>query len=760
MIGGALPARSATSEPKDDSFQFADEHAGDEADDSQSRDGAKLAPWRVLITDDDEEVHRATAFALRGVEVDGRALELLHAHSAIEAEAMLRSMPGVAVAMLDVVMETPHAGLSLVEVIRNEIGLQSLRIVLRTGQPGYAPELDVIRRYDINDYRTKSELTQTRLITTLTAAIRAYAQLEAIEASNRGLADVAHSANTLFRIRSGREFARSLLDRLADMLAVSSHGLVCVEPPSSPDPIEVGLQVLHASGRFAPLVGSTLEKVVDNDMLRTVRRCLASKTCVFEGNAVALCLGGGTRDAVVYFDVGRAQTDLEKRLLLLFASALGVGFENVDLIERLDFFAFFDPLTHLPNRTRFLADVDQDMFARQGGSRCLAIADVVRFSDINDALGHRCGDTLLIAVAKRLRAAVGGGVMMARITGDAFGLYGPENAIDFLAIRRAFEAPFFVHGHALAVQVRLGMVRVADSKGGAVELLRNANLAVNQARLSGGGAYSLFSREMSDDVQSRVSLLHSLRAAIDFKRGLAVHYQPIVDARSGDLVGVEALIRWKNDYGDMVPPDRFIPLAERTGMIHELGQWVAENALDQLATWRGQGHTDLHMAINISPVQFRAEDFSRRVRQMVAYADVPPANVTFEITESVGLEDYEQLSAHLRDLSELGIRFAVDDFGTGFSSLSQLARLPANVLKIDRSFVQSVVGNDSDRAIAATIITLANNRSLGVVAEGVETEEQKQVLLDLGCNQMQGYHFGRPMAPEHFEDWLRARAAK
>ncbi|MEC5400162.1 EAL domain-containing protein [Uliginosibacterium sp. H1] len=752
-----MPTRRAGSETPDDPFLFADE-----SDDSQLGNvrGSTAPPWRVLITDDDEEVHRATAFALRGVEVDGRPLELLHAHSAIEAESVLRSVPGVAVAMLDVVMETPHAGLGLVETIRDQIGLRTLRIVLRTGQPGYAPELEVIRRYDINDYRTKSELTQTRLITTLTAAIRAYAQLESIEASNRGLADVAHSANSLFRIRSAREYARSLLERIAQMMGVTAHGVVCVEPPSTPDPIDAGLQVLHAAGRFAPLIGASLDKVGEGEMQRVVRRCLAAKTCVFDDATFAMCLGGGTRDAVAYFDVGRPITELEKRLLSLFAASLAVGFENVDLIERLDFFAFFDPLTHLPNRTRFLADVDQDLFARQGGQRCLAIADVVRFSDINDALGHRCGDTLLIAVAKRLRAAAGSGVTMARIAGDAFGLYGPEGAIDPTAIRRAFEAPFFVHGHALAVQVRLGIVRVADTKGGAVELLRNANLALNQARMAGGGAHSMFSREMSDDVQTRVSLLHSLRAAIDFRRGLSVNYQPQVNATTGELVGVEALLRWRNDYGEMVTPDRFIPLAERTGMIHELGLWVIEMALDRLAAWRRLGLDKLDLSINISPVQFRAEDFSRRVRQMIAYADVPAERLVFEITESVGLEDHDMVLGHLNELREMGVRFAVDDFGTGFSSLSQLARLPATCLKIDRSFVQSVVGDPADRAIAATIISLARNRSLGVVAEGVETEEQQQVLLDLGCEVMQGYYLARPMTVEQFDEWVKGRSAQ
>ncbi|HEX5125121.1 MAG TPA: EAL domain-containing protein [Rhodocyclaceae bacterium] len=713
--------------------------------------------WRILIADDDEEVHSATAFALRAVKIDGSALELLHAHSAQEAQSILQTQADIAVIMLDVVMETPHAGLSLVKTIRQDLELRSMRIILRTGQPGYAPELEVIRNFDINDYRTKSELTHTRLITTLTAAIRAYSQLEQIEANNRGLSEVVRSSNNLFRLRSAREFARSALESLGKLLCVVPQGLVCVEQRNHQEIVDTDLHVLHGVGRFGVMVGSILEKAADVEIQRAVRRCVASKTIVFDGNAFTMWLGHGSHDVVIYFDVERPLQDIERRLLEVFATNLAVGFENVDLFERLDFFAFFDPLTRLPNRSRFLADVDQDLFSRQGGSRCLAIADIVRFSDINDALGHRCGDTLLIGVSKRLRAATGTGVSMARISGDSFGIFGPENAIDLAAIRRAFEAPFFVHGHALAVQVRLGVVRVADSKGSAVELLRNANLALNQARQSGGGASNFFTRSLSEDVQNRVALLHSLRAAIDFRRGLAVHYQPQVDARTGRLIGVEALLRWRNDYGEMISPDRFIPLAERTGMINELGLWAMEVALDRLATWHGQGHRDLRMSINISPVQFRAEDFVDKVRHIVKLCDASLRHITFEITESVGLEDHDLLASHLTALHAMGIKFAIDDFGTGFSSLSQLTRLPADILKIDRAFVSTITDGPGDRAVAATVVMLAQSRQLGVVAEGVETAEQMQILLELGCDQMQGYYFGHPMSPDQFDAWLLER---
>ncbi|MDO6385160.1 EAL domain-containing protein [Uliginosibacterium sp. 31-12] len=714
------------------------------------------APWKILITDDDDEVHRATAFALRGFHIDERPLELLHAYSAREAEAMLREHPGVAVAMLDVVMETPDAGLRLVDTIRNELGMHSVRIVLRTGQPGYAPELEVIRRYDINDYRTKSELSQTRLITTLTAAVRAYEQIETVRAANRGMDAVSRAANTVFRLRSSVEFSRVLLERVEEILGEAADALVAMEH-SSATPGEAGLHVVCGRGRYANLAGCAIERSVDVEMQRGIRRCLAAHTCVFEAGRFLLWLGNGGRDAVVVVDHPHPLRSLQQRLVEMFAASLGVGFENVDLIERLDFFAFYDPLTHLPNRTCFINEVDQDLLVRQGGSRCLALADVVRFSEINDALGYRCGDTLLVAVAKRLRSALGPGVTLARVSGDTFGIFGPENALDPALINKAFEQAFFVHGHALTVQLRIGLVRLAECKGNAVELMRNASLALNQARQAGGSAFSVFSAMMSDDVQTRVAMLHSLRAAIDFKRGLSLCWQPIVQAGSGELQGLEVLLRWRNDFGELVPPARFIPLAERTGMVHELGQWVLGQALERFGIWRRQGWRGLELTLNISSVQLRDERFVQRLRAQLEYSDVEADRLVLDLDESLAFEEPRLLQHQLRGLRELGVRLALDNFGCGRASLSQLGTFPVDRIKLDRNLLANFDETPEATALPAAIAELACKRKLVLMGEGVESAAQASMLETLGCSLLQGFHFARPMAAEQMDAWLRER---
>jgi diguanylate cyclase len=753
-----LSSSLATSDadPGDDELVFADEQAG--ADDDAASALTPVRRWRILVVDDDREVHTATAFALRGAEIDGIELELLHAGSAGEAEAMLRQEQGIAVALIDVVMETPDAGLRLVSCIRQELGLHNLRIILRTGQPGYAPELEVIRQSDINDYRTKSELTQARLLTALTAAIRAYAQLEGNAQISRGMARVVQAAQRMASVRVPQAFGAELLRQLAVVLECDSDGAFCAAEANAEG--AAPLRVLEASGRYEHCRGEAVAQLCEPQLRSMIERCALERCSLFDESRAYLWLGNERQAAVAVFHTGGVLDELTRRLLELMAANIAVALGNVMLFEQLDFHASFDALTRLPNRARFLADVDHDLFSHADIPRCMAIVDVVRFSDINDALGHRCGDSLLSAVARRLCAVAGAHVLCARIAGDVFALFGPTQYIDPLSIRRAFDAPFYVQGHVLSVSLRVGLAQVAESHGGAVELLRSANLAVNQVRSSGGSGHSHFVRAMSDDVQTRVSMLHGLRAAIDFKRGLSLVYQPQVNARDGELVGVEALLRWRNDAARLVPPNEFIPLAERTGLINELGLWVLDAALARQAKWRAQGRA-LSMSVNVSSVQFRSEDFARRVLRLIEHHAVDPASVVLEITESIALEDHAQVSGQIEELRRVGVHFAIDDFGTGFSSLSQIARLPADQLKIDRSFVEKLgIESESaraDHAMAATVVMLAAARSMSLMAEGVESAAQRDALIEMGCEKMQGYFFGHPMPAEQFEAWLVAR---
>ncbi|MCA0187114.1 MAG: DUF3369 domain-containing protein, partial [Proteobacteria bacterium] len=465
-------------------------------------DGGMMAPsqagtWRVLVVDDDSEVHQATVFALNDAVICSRPVELLHANSAEAALDILRTTPEVAVILLDVVMETHDAGLDLVRRIRQELGLADTRIILRTGQPGYAPEVSVVRDYDINDYRTKSELTHTRLLTTLTAAIRSYQQLRTLEETRSGLAFLVENSHELFTPRDLKSFAEATLGHLEVLLGRSLSALFLGPARGGGESYDESLEVLAARGKCHDVLGNRLESLVRSDAGGALVKARGQRAHVFEDEAVALYLGQARGlDALVYLEVSGVITPLVRQLLEVLSVSLRVGFENVVLFERLNFFAYFDPLTRLPNRTRFLDSLDEGLAGFADKAWILAIIDVVRFSELNDALGHRSGDLLLTEVTARLKARVSPEALLARVAGDAFGVCWRPQDEEPAAILDVFTAPFVVRGHAVPLRARAGFARMAPVPGGAVELLKRANLALSHAKMEGDQHWRFFTEEM------------------------------------------------------------------------------------------------------------------------------------------------------------------------------------------------------------------------------------------------------------------------
>ena len=745
--------------PRDDLIDFLD----DLDDDGRCDDGSGgHLVWTVLVVDDDDEVHHATMFALQNASVLDRPLRLLHARSAGEARSILEAEgPEIAVVLLDVVMETPEAGLDLVAVIRRELELTELRIILRTGQPGYAPELSVVRDYDINDYKTKSELTHVRLVTALTAAIRSFEQIRTISASRRGLDMIVKSASELFGRRALASFAEGVLTQIAALLKLEPEGLICVRNSVSfVRDIDSSLTIAGAAGRFRAHVDRPLSDLAERDIITTISRCVESRQSLYDDHATVLYLSGEAgRAAIVYLATESPLDPVDRRLLEVFAVNIGVGFENVGLFERLNFFAYFDPLTRLPNRVRFIEEVDQFLKSPVVASDYgVVLLDIAGFSEVNNALGQRTGDALLMAVARRLKGAFPDGVRLARLIGDSFVLFGPLTILQPQALLKVFDAPFHARGHGVPLRIRAGFAPVTSNADGMLprtaDLLRDAAVALGHAKLDPAVRYCAYSAQMAGQARKRVAMLNELRAAIDFQRGLTVHYQPQVDAVSHELRGVEALIRWRNERGEMVSPQDFIPLAEYTGLIGEIGAWVFRQACNQLVRWRQAGEDGLIVAVNVSALQFRQEGFVDMIRSTLAASGAPADRIELEITESVAMEEVDKVAAQLRALKSLGIRIALDDFGCGFSSLSSLSRLPIDRVKVDRCFVAELDADNAGTGIVHTILKLAEGSGMSVVAEGVETVEQADLLQQLGCREMQGFLYGRPMAADEFDIWL------
>ena len=719
--------------------------------------------WRILIVDDDADVHSTTTFALAGLEVQDRPLEFLHAYSAQAARELLAREAGIAVILLDVVMEQPDAGLHLVRHIRQTLGMVEVRIILRTGQPGYTPEMEAIRDLDINDYRTKSELTRTKLYTTVAAAVRSYQQLHALGVGRAGLERIVHAGTELMRLHGARDVARSVLQQAAallgpDVSGLLAPGLLCVREGD-------GMRVLGGAGATLALEGQLLDKQHGGPLAAAAARTLAERQGEFGPTCMTLYLPGKSgRDFCAALPLARPVSEGKKRLLNVFASVVAVGLDNVELVGRLNTAAFFDRLTGLPNRTRLVEELDAAVVGRNlagsaagsAGAATLALVDLDHFAETNDALGHGFGDELLVTVAQRLQHQLDARLTVARIGGDIFAVFGPGELATPAAIHALFAAPFSIDGQELQVSATLGLVCLREHEGSGADVLKDADIALKRAKAQQRGGHFYFTRSMGVETRERVRLMHALRSGV--ARGeLFLAYQPQVDLATGRPFGAEALLRWRLEDGSMIAPDRFIPIAEHSGLIVEIGAWVLREACAELMRLRGAGYLDFTMSVNVSQAQFRHPQFVDMLQRALSETGAPPAFIELEITESMAMEEPQQLAEMLEQVKRTGVSIAIDDFGTGFSSLSHLQRLKIDRLKIDRAFVSEITESARGSSIAEMVIQLGRNLGLSVIAEGVEDERQAQILHALGCPLAQGYLFSRPLSPQDLLVWLGAQ---
>ena len=434
--------------------------------------------------------------------------------------------------------------------------------------------------------------------------------------------------------------------------------------------------------------------------------------------------------------------------------------------EQIRNLAFYDPLTGLPNR-RLLLDRLQQLLtagAHQGRMHALMLIDLDHFKTTNDTLGHQTGDLLLQEVARRLAKCVLEASTVARLVGDEFVVIiedlsetaedaGSRAMTSAEMMLAAIAQPYLIAGHECRSTASIGITIFGDGSEGADGALQQAGIAMDQAKMEGSNTVRFFSPALQTAVNARAAMEADLRQAIDASQ-FVLYYQPQVEGEH--LIGAEALIRWNHPARGLLLPGEFIALAEQTGLILPLGDWVLETACKQIAAWAHQQQpADVSVAVNISALQFRQPNFVEKVLTALERSGAAPQNLELELTESMLADSIEEVIAKMTELKSHGLRFSLDDFGTGYSSLAYLKRLPLDQLKIDRSFVQDILADASSGAIAQTIISLSRAMGLPVIAEGIETEEQRDFLTRLGCHAFQGYLFGRPIAVNEFERrWL------
>lgn len=697
--------------------------------------------WKILIVDDDQDVHQATEFALTNTPILGRPLVFVHAYSAAQAVEKLKVERDIAVILLDVVMEREDAGLMLVKIIRDELAITEARIILRTGQPGYAPEIDAIRDYDINDYKTKSELSRNRLYTTLTAAIRSYDQIHALNASRRGLGMIIRASAELMAHHGLMEFAAGIITQIAGLLGLPPEGLVCAHDRNG-DAEQT--RIIAAAGRYAECIERPLSALNSPEVTASIRNALTERASAFTSDSTTLFFPGDSgHDMAAYLETAIPLSELDHQLLEVFCTNIAISLDNVMLFGQLNDHAYNDQLLGIPNRLAFVRGVDNAVQANQH-SDTVALVDIDHFSELNDALGHSYGDMLLKAVASRLRATLSNEVFIARIAADTFGILGSDEQVAPAALKSAFSTPFLLDASEHLLSATLGLARLTEVDGGGTDAVKSANIALSRAKDGTRGDFCYFVREMELDTRNRVRLLQDLRAAFERDR-LFVVYQPQLSLNTRKVVGVEALMRWRNDHGQFVPPDQFIPLAENSGMIISMGEWVLRTACLGLREFERAGIQNLRMAVNVSVSQFRHPNFIDTVDAVLAESGVNPKLLELEITESIAMLESHFMMTMIEKLKSRGIMMAIDDFGTGFSSLSYLERLKVDRLKIDRSFVSQMSAGDSSKRIVETIVQLGHSLDLEIIAEGVETDVEADILTAMGCHEGQGYLFAKPL---------------
>ncbi len=428
--------------------------------------------------------------------------------------------------------------------------------------------------------------------------------------------------------------------------------------------------------------------------------------------------------------------------------------------EELDQLAHYDPLVNLPNRLLFTERAKQDLERARASRRsgALLLIDLDHFKDINESLGHSLGDALLQTVSVRLSAELEEGMTLGRLGGDEFALlcegFGAEKATALaLRILDRLNEPFHLGGQELFSSASIGIVLYPypTDVQNVEQLMRNADSALFKAKSSGRSTYAFYSEELTSQARQRVELVTALRQALEHGQ-LRLHFQPIYDLHQGTIAGFEALVRWQHPQKGLIAPGIFIPIAEETGLIGAIDNWVLEQACDQAREWLGQGRALGFIAVNISSRLFGNGDLDLQVATVLAKSGLEPRYLELEITESTVMQDPDAALELLQRLRTLGVQLAIDDFGTGYSSLQRLKRMNVHKLKIDQGFVKGLPADREDAAITRSVISLAHNLGLKVVAEGIEVADQAAFLLSQNCDYGQGYGFARPL-PASDIDW-------
>ena len=615
---------------------------------------------------------------------------------------------------------------------------------------GYVFITSLIIYFLINEFANKSEILTHELKENYDEIQATYGQLIAAEEELRVQYDELHEKQVIIekseeRYKLALEGANDAIwevdlrtnkffssDKFTDITGYDNHAIVSLED-------------------LMGLVADEDRKIAVTDFNNHIR----GKTLHYQSSVKINFNGGGSRWVLIR---GKSLRDKEGVATKISGSVTDITGQK-DFEEKINKLKYYDILTDIPNRNLFINTLENEIIRAKDEDikHAVLFIDLDNFKEINDTLGHDYGDKLLKNVAISLTDSMREEDLVSRVGGDEFFIL-MRNIVDYSDISSFCEkllnllnCEISIDNKHVYTSASIGIAVFPDDGSKTNMLLKNADTAMYSAKYSGKAKYSFFNKSMSDVVVRRVEIEKGLRKAIK-NNELEIHYQPQIDIVNNKIKGFEALLRWNSPELGRISPAEFIPVAEQSGLIIPMGDWLIKTVYLQNNLWKSKGYLYDTIAINLSAIQLQNEKFEETLKNIIAETSIDPKFVELEITETILMKDFENSIKLLTEIRALGINVALDDFGTGYSSLSYLKQLPINTLKIDKSFIDNIVTNERERAIVDGIIQLAQKIDLDVIAEGAESKEQIRLLKSMGCNQIQGYYFSRPLPPDEIEE--------
>ena len=726
--------------------------------------GPSQKNWVVLSVEDNQPYQDVLESALQEVSFKGRKIELLRATSAASAATILSKRQDISLILLDIVMETDDAGFYLIDTIRNVIGDELVRIVVLTGQPGVKPHDKAINEYNISEYWNKTDLSADKLKSVVVSNLRTWEISQELQIARRGLQMIVDASRSLTARQDTSEFAHTVLEEIARVINVpNTGGIVCI--------VKTGIESLQlapivaASSHFRELIDARLENVFsiyDEDRKQRVEKAIfeawQTQQHIFENDFTLLFFDTSEHDEKQYLmlvDSPHALDSNQLNLLQAFAENISSGFVNQALMNKLSQLAYLDTPTGIHNFNWLARELGQQSTYHINNSS-LVLFRLLNYETAEMIAGHDYATKMFKAFCLFINEQLPKHYLLAVWDRETVALvFTLDNKPGEDKLRAIRNTTMEMDELDIQLQFHVGTMDFKDTQSlSLAEVLVLANTALGKARSSGVDVYN-FDYALIQRLANRMRILTALKKALTTREAFFLVLQPKVNLATGKPVGFEALLRWRMEDNTLCPPSEFIPIAEASGLSLEISEMVLAKTINVIQRLQKEGYS-LPVSFNLANSDVVSPIIFNEIHRCIDEQEIDASLLDIEVTETQATEDYTVINPLLRSFIDKGVGVSIDDFGTGYSSLSQLADLAATTIKLDQKFVNDLTAENRDKAlhIVQMIARLAERFAFKLIAEGVETEEQRQLLMENGYQHAQGYYFAKPMPMDELLDWL------